>query len=111
MVGLIGAKTIMELQRYTTDVDGGGGQTETFEGVRRLNGVLWSVVGDERLSADRRSVIATHYFKIDFPIGETVTEKDRLAIPSDQRVFDIKDMVDVGQNQNRQLLFKLLEIT
>ena len=73
---MIGKKTTLELRRWTKTSDGMGGYTEVWAGLRKIKGTLSAIRGDERLSSDKLTVIASHNFYIDFPIGLTITAKD-----------------------------------
>ena len=73
---MLGKKTEMELRRKTEVSDGMGGITTSWAGLRKIKGTLSTIRGDERLSADKLTVIASHNFYIDFPIGLTITAKD-----------------------------------
>lgn len=73
---MIGKKTTMELRRKTKTDDEMGGHTITWAGLRNITGVLSTIRGNERLSADKLTVIADYYWYIDYPIGETITEED-----------------------------------
>jgi head-tail adaptor len=73
---MLGKKTEMELRRKTEISDGMGGITTSWAGLRKIKGTLSTIRGDERLSSDKLTVIASHNFYIDFPIGLTITAKD-----------------------------------
>jgi SPP1 family predicted phage head-tail adaptor len=104
---MIGKKVTLELRRETTTSDGMGGWTTTVECKRYIKGVLSTIRGDERLSADKLTVISSHYFYIDFPIGLTVTAEDIFRYGT--RKFKIIFPADIGANQEKRLRITLLE--
>ena len=104
---MIGKKTTMELRRETETSDGKGGYTLGWSGLRNITGVLSTIRGDERLSADKLTVIADYYFYIDYPIGETITEED--IFQYGLRKFKIIYINDMGANQKLRLRITLLE--
>jgi len=104
---MIGKKVTLELRRETTTSDGIGGWTTTVEGKRYIKGVLSTITGDERLSADKLTVISSHYFYIDFPIGLTVTAEDIFQYGT--RKFKILFPANIGANQDRRLQITLKE--
>jgi SPP1 family predicted phage head-tail adaptor len=106
---MIGHKVELELRRGNTVDDRAGSKTTTWEGKRRLSGVLVTLTGDEMLDADKLAVIQTHKFYIDFPVGETITAKDRLYYGA--RVFEIKHAHNIGANRSKQLKIVLKEET
>jgi len=95
------------LRRETTVSDGIGGWTTTVEGKRYIKGVLSTITGDERLSADKLTVISSHYFYIDFPIGVTITEADIFIKGTTE--YKIIYINNVGANQDRRLQITLKE--
>lgn len=104
---MIGKKVTMELRRETTESDGMGGKTTTWAGLRNITGVLSTIRGSERLSADKLIVIADFYWYIDFPIGETITEED--IFQYGLRKFKIIYIADIGHMQNQRLKITLKE--
>lgn len=104
---MIGKKVTMELRRETTTSDGMGGWTTTVEGKRYIKGVLSTIRGDERLSADKKTVISSHYFYVDFPIGLTITEEDIFRYGT--RKYKIIYLNNMGANQDKRLRITLLE--
>ena len=103
----IGAKTTMELRRKTEVSDGMGGITTSWAGLRKIKGVLSTIRGDERLSSDKLTVIASHNFFIDFPIGETITAKDIFI--KGTTTYKIIYINNMGANQNKKLKITLKE--
>ena len=95
------------MRRETTVSDGIGGWTTTVEGKRYIKGVLSTTTGDERLSADKLTVISSHYFYIDFPIGVTITEADIFIKGTTE--YKIIYINNVGANQDRRLQITLKE--
>lgn len=97
----------MELRRKTSVSDGLGGYTEAWAGLRKITGVLSTIKGDERLSADKLTVIADFHFYIDYPIGETITEKDIFV--KGMTGYKIIYINDMGANQKQRLRITLKE--
>ena len=91
---VIGAKTTMTLERYSDVADSFGGMTRTWAGKRYLRGVFQATRGDENPRANKPTVVSTHKFYIDTPIGITITEKDRLKYGI--RIFNITFINDQG---------------
>jgi len=104
---MIGKKAILELRRKTETSDGLGGFTISWAGLRNITGVLSTIRGDERLSADKMTVIASHYFYIDYPIGETITEADIFV--KGITTYKIIYINNMGHSQNRRLRITLKE--
>lgn len=97
----------MELRRKTEVSDGMGGFVEAWSGLRNITGVLSTIRGAERLSADKLTVIADFYFYIDFPVGEVITEED-IFIKGTKK-FKIIYLNNMGANQDKRLRITLLE--
>jgi len=106
---MIGPKISMELRRKTETDDGMGGKILTWAGLRNIGGVLATIRGDERLSADKLTVIASHKFYVDYPIGETITEEDEFYYGT--RQFKIIFVDNIGVNQDKILKITLKEET
>ena len=106
---MTGPKVILELRRKTETSDNMGGHTTAWAGLRRIEGTLSTIRGDERLSADKLTVIADYYFYIDYPIGETITEMD--IFQSGVRKFKIIYISNIGANQDKKLKITLKEET
>ena len=104
---MIGKKITMELRREKETSDGKGGYTLDWAGLRNITGVLSTIRGDERLSADKLTVISSHYFYIDYPIGETITEEDIFQYGT--RKFKIIFIYDMGHMQKERLRITLKE--
>lgn len=95
------------MRRKNTVDDGAGSKTTTWEGKRRIEGVLSTIRGDERLSTDKLTIIQTHNFYIDFPIGIVITETDEFYYG--QRRFKIIFVNNLGTSQNLRLKITLKE--
>ena len=106
---MIGPKITMELRRKTETDDKVGGKIITWAGLRNITGVLSTIRGNERLSADKLTVIADFYWYIDYPIGETITEEDIFQYGT--RKFKIVYINDMGANQNNRYKITLKEET
>jgi len=104
---MIGKKVTLELRRWTGTSDGMGGETFAWAGLRNITGVLSTIRGDERLSADKMTVIQSHYFYIDYPIGLTISAKDIFQYGT--RKFKIIFPNDIGANQEKRLRITLKE--
>lgn len=104
---MIGKKTKMELRRKTEVSDGMGGVTTSWEGKRTIMGVLSTIRGNERLSADKLTVIADFYFYIKFPIGLMITEEDIFV--RNTKEYKIIYLNNMGANQDKRLRITLLE--
>jgi len=102
-----GHKTTLTLERKTLDDDLMGGYTEDWTDVMDIKGVLCNISGNERLSADKLTVIATQNFYIDFLHGETITELDRFSFGT--RIFKINYCNNIGANSDRALRINLKE--
>ena len=106
---MIGPKVTLQLRRKTEISDGMGGAILVWSGLRKIKGTLSTISGDERLSADKLTVIQTQNFYIDYPIGITLTEEDELYWG--QRRFKILFINSIGANQNLRLKITLKEET
>lgn len=104
---MIGKKVTLELRRWTLTPDGMGGHIEGWAGLRNIKGVLSTIRGNERLSADKLTVIADYNFYIDYPIGETITEEDILV--KDMTEYKIIYINNMGHAQDRRLKITLKE--
>jgi len=103
----IGKKTEMELRRKTEVSDGLGGFTISWAGLRKIKGILSTIRGNERLSADKLTIIADFYWYIDYPIGETITEADIFV--KGTTTYKIIYINNMGHSQNRRLRITLKE--
>ncbi len=105
---MIGPKTQLILQKYTEVKDDMGGYTFVFQSMRKMKGVLISLRGNEQFVTGKTEVFRTHKFVVTFPIGITITEKDRFTLGI--RKFDIQVIVDPAET-HRFLEIELLEVT
>ncbi|GAI74742.1 unnamed protein product [marine sediment metagenome] len=69
--------------------------------------MLSVIRGDERLSADKKTVISSHHFYIDSPIGETITAEDIFRYG--MRKFEIIYIYNLGASQDKKLKIVLNE--
>ena len=106
---MIGPKTTLTLKRITKTADSAGGWTEALTTIKSIKGVLSTISGDERLSADKKTVIADYYFYTDYPRGFTITESDEFYLST--RKFKILYINNLGANMNKRLKITLKEIT
>lgn len=106
---MIGPKVELELRRKNTVDDGAGSKTTTWEGKRRITGTLVEITGDERLSADKLTVIRTHKFYIDFPVGIIITEEDRFYYG--ERILKVEHVGNIGASRSKELKITLNEET
>uniref|UniRef100_A0A6M3Y1I7 Putative head-tail joining protein n=1 Tax=viral metagenome TaxID=1070528 RepID=A0A6M3Y1I7_9ZZZZ len=104
---MIGKKVTLELRRKTLVSDGMGGFVEGWAGLRNITGVLSTIRGDERLAADKITVVADYNFYIDFPIGVTITEKDIFVKGTTE--YKIIYINNLGNVQDRRLQITLKE--
>ena len=102
-----GPKSTLTLERKTETRDAAGGYTIVWADVIDIKGVLCNISGNERLSADKLTVIATQNFYIDFLHGETITEEDRFSLGT--RTFKINYVNNIGGNSDRALRINLKE--
>ena len=105
---MIGPKTTMTLQQFTEVADGQGGFTFVYRSVRKIKGVLTPLLGNERMITGKETVFADYMFAIDYPLGLTITEKDRFVLKA--RKFGISLITD-PMEQHRHLEIMLEEIT
>ena len=101
---MIGPKTTLTLERYSTPVsDSQGGATVSWYSVRAITGTLVTVDEREREFAGRIAADATHVFYIDYPIGITIQDKDRFRRLT--RVFGIEGQKNKDQQNIRLRIF------
>lgn len=104
----IGKKKTLILLQYSDTADDMGGSTRTWLEKRRIEGVFTNLSSSEKFYLnDKKTVFANYKFHIDYPIGITITEKDRFKL--DTRLFEIVGIDDPGE-QNIVLSFTLLEV-
>ena len=106
---MIGPKTSLILKRITKTADPAGGWTESEATIKTIKGVLSTIRGNERLSADKLTVIADFYFFMDYPDGFTISESDVFYSSDSTRKFKIKHINDLGANQNIRYRITLKE--
>lgn len=106
---MIGPKTTLILKRKTETADPAGGWTTTEATIKTIKGVLSTIRGNERLSADKLTVIADYYFFMDYPKGYTITEEDKFYNSDETRTFKIIHINDLGANQNIRYRITLKE--
>ena len=108
---MIGRKTSLILERFTETTDSMGTPiSSTGAGaVKTVKGVLSTIRGAERLSADKLTVIADYYFYCDYPKNYTITEEDRFSNSTGGRNFKIIHINNLGANQNRRYRITLKE--
>ena len=104
---MIGPKKTLILKRITRTVDAAGGWTEALTTIKSIKGVLSTISGNERLSADKLTVIADFFFYMDYPKGFTITEADELYLST--RRFKVIHVNNLGANQDRRLKITLKE--
>lgn len=105
---VMGPKSTLTLQKYTEVPDGMGGTVWVHQSVRKMKGVLLPLSGRERFVTGKTEVFRTHKFMVDYPIGLTITEKDKFTLGA--RKFDIQSVTDPAE-QHRHLEIDLLEVT
>ena len=106
---MIGPKVELELRRVSKIDDGVGSFAMAWSGLQRVKGTLCNITGDERLGADKLTVMQTQNFYIDYPIGITLTEEDIFCWRG--RFFEIVYINPIGANQNNRLKITLREET
>ena len=104
---MIGKKVTLELRRKTVIDDGMGNFTTTWAGLRNITGVLSTIRGAERLSADKLTVIADFYWYIDFPLGVEITEEDIFV--RNTTTYKITYIYNIGANMDKRLKIVLKE--
>ena len=104
---MIGPKTTLILKRITKTEDPAGGWTETEATIKTIKGVLSTIRGSERLSADKLTTIADFYFFMDYPKGYTVTQTDIFYLGI--RKFEIIHINNLGSNRNIRYRITLKE--
>jgi len=91
-----GPKIELWLERYTDESDGGGGQTRTWQTIRKMRGVLTFLRASERVRIiDKETVFASHQYWTAAPPDITVSEKDRFWRPFTTRYYDIIMVDDI----------------
>ena len=106
---MIGPKVELELRRLSKISDGAGSFVMAWSGLQRIKGTLCNITGDERLSADKLTIMQTQNFYIDYPIGITLNEEDIFHLRG--RLFEIAYINSIGANQDNRLKVTLREET
>jgi len=104
---MLGPKTELVLQKYTEVSDLMGGYTVVYQSIRKVKGVLIALRGSERFVTGKTEVFRTHKFVVDFPIGISITPKDKFVLGI--RTFDIQVVADPAE-VHRFLEIDLLEV-
>ena len=94
-------------QTLTSTDDGQGGVTTAFADGTAFRGRLSSLPVNERMSADKLTVYASHKLFCDY--ASSLTEDDRIRNSDSTRYFEIKGIVNPS-NSNHHLELTLLEI-
>jgi len=92
-------------QTLTETSDGQGGTTTSFADGTAFRGRLSSLPVNERMSADKLTVFASHKLFCDVI---SISESDRIR--NDTRYFEIKGIVQPSNLSNGHLEITLLEI-
>lgn len=101
---MIGYKVEVEIRRKTEVSDGVGGMIVTWQGLRILKGVMTPVASlreREIIINDKLTVVATHYFFMNYPIGLTITEEDILVLGD--KIYEIIYVEDISLMKEKRL--------
>ena len=93
-------------QTLTETADGQGGVTSSYADGTAFRGRLSSLPINERMSADKTTVFASHKLYCD---NQTITETARIRNSDSSRYFEIKGIVNPS-NSNDHLEITVLEI-
>lgn len=93
-------------QTLTETDDGQGGVTSSFADGTAFRGRLSSLPIDERMSADKVTVYASHKLYCN---NQTITEAQRIRNSDSTRYFQIKGVVNPS-NSNNHLEITVLEL-
>ncbi len=93
-------------QTLTETSDSQGGYVQTWADGTAFRGRLSSLPIDERMSADKVTVFASHKLYCD---NQTITEAQRIRNSDSTRYFQIKGIVNPS-NSNHHLELTLLEL-
>ena len=93
-------------QTLTETDDGQGGTTQVFSDGTAFRGRLSSLPADERMSADKLTVYASHKL---FCNNQTINETYRIRNSDSSRYFEIKGIVNPS-NASHHLELTLLEL-
>ena len=105
---MIGRKTEMTLQRKTKTSDGMGGNTLVWADLKNIKGVitpLSSLREREFKVNDKLTVIATHYFFINYPYGIVITEEDVMIL--EDKTYEILYVEDISLMRKKKLKITL----
>ncbi len=94
-------------QTLTETDDGAGGVVSTWADGTAFRGRLSSLPVNERMSADKLTVYASHKLFCDY--SSSLTEDDRIRNSDSTRYFSIKGIVNPS-NSNHHLELTLLEL-
>ncbi len=92
---MIGPKISVYLSPATLTDNLSGGSSETWADVRTLTGSLMRNSGNETLTHQKTEVLSSHLFYLSYPIGVTITEKDKLRYGT--RTFEIKYVENISE--------------
>lgn len=106
-MNMAGPKISLILQKYTDVIDSMGSNTRSWYSKCIISGSMVSLSGRERLARGQIAEVANYIFTTSYPIGFTITAKDRLN--KDGRIFEILGVDDPGE-QHRFLQLLLKEI-
>lgn len=106
-MNMVGPKVSMILQKYTDVADDMGGNTRTWYSKCMLSGSMVSLSGRERMAWGQVAEVSVYRFTTNYPIGFTITAKDRLN--KDGRIFEILGVDNPGE-QNRFIQLTIKEI-
>ena len=84
-------------QTLTDTADGMGGVTSTWADGTAFRGRLSSLPIDERMTADKTTVFASHKLFCNY---QTITEKARIRNSDSTRYFEIKGIVNPSNSSN-----------
>ena len=94
-------------QTLTIADDGQGGQTETYTDGTAFRGRLSSLSAEEKMSADKTTVYASHKIYCDVV---TLTEQSRIRNSDSTRYFQIKGIVQPSNLSTGHLEVLVLEL-
>jgi len=93
---MFGKKKELTLQRLTATTNPIGGQTFSWQSIRRIKGALIPLPAREQMMTGKEDVVADYKFCIDYPIGITITEKDRFVLGT--RTFEVVFCLNPAEN-------------
>lgn len=105
-----GPKIELILERYTDANDGGGGQTRTWESIKKIKGTMVYIHGIESsIRGDREAVRASHMFFCNYIPNMNITVKDRFVRIGYTNIYDIV-YVDDMLGQKKWLKIEILKV-